>query len=95
MRTPASYRSWLNLVSHEYFHAFNVKRLRPVGLGPWDFTKPVVTRGLWIAEGFTNYYGKLSQERAGVWTSEQLLNSYSRTITGVENAPGTKLMSAV
>jgi predicted metalloprotease with PDZ domain len=85
----------LDAAAHEFFHVWNVKRLRPVGLGPWDFTRPVVTRGLWIAEGFTNYYGKLSQERAGVWTSEQLLNSYSRTITGVENAPGTKLMSAV
>jgi predicted metalloprotease with PDZ domain len=87
--------SALDAAAHEFFHVWNVKRLRPVGLGPWDFTRPVVTRGLWIAEGFTNYYGKLSEERAGVWTSEQLLNSYSRTITGVENAPGTKLMSAV
>ncbi|HZT59576.1 MAG TPA: hypothetical protein VFA21_13280 [Pyrinomonadaceae bacterium] len=87
--------SALDGAAHEFFHVWNVKRLRPVGLGPWDFTRPVVTRGLWIAEGFTNYYGKLSQERAGVWTSEQLLDSYSRTITGVENAPGSKLMSAV
>jgi len=81
--------------AHEFFHVWNVKRLRPVGLGPWDFTKPVITRGLWIAEGFTNYYGKLSQERAGLWTSERLLDSYARNITGTENAPGTRLMSAV
>ncbi len=59
--------------AHEFFHVWNVKRLRPVGLGPWDFTRPVVTRGLWIAEGFTNYFGKLAQRRAGLWDDEQLL----------------------
>ncbi|HST51851.1 MAG TPA: PDZ domain-containing protein [Pyrinomonadaceae bacterium] len=87
--------SALDGAAHEFFHVWNVKRLRPVGLGPWDFTKPVVTRGLWIAEGFTNYYGKLSLERAGLWTQERLLDSYARNITGTENAPGTRLMSAV
>jgi predicted metalloprotease with PDZ domain len=87
--------SALDAAAHEFFHNWNVKRLRPAGLGPWDFTKPVVTKGLWIAEGFTNYYGKLSQRRAGVWTDEQLLNSYASAIGGIENAPGSKLMSAV
>jgi predicted metalloprotease with PDZ domain len=81
--------------AHEFFHVWNVKRLRPAGLGPWDFTRPVVTRGLWIAEGFTNYYGKLSQRRAGVWDDGQLFQSYSRAIGGIENAPGSKLTSAV
>ena len=68
---------------------------RPAGLGPWDFTRPVVTRGLWIAEGFTNYYGKLSQRRAGLWDDAQLFQSYSRAIGGIENAPGSRLTSAV
>ena len=81
--------------SHEFFHVWNVKRLRPVGLGPWDFTRPVVTKGLWIAEGFTNYYGKLNMRRAGLWTDEQLLRSYAAAIGGIENAPGNKLTSAV
>jgi predicted metalloprotease with PDZ domain len=81
--------------AHEFFHVWNVKRLRPVGLGPWDFTRPVVTRGLWIAEGFTNYFGKLSQRRAGVWDDEQLLKSYAGAVGGIENAPGGKLTSAV
>jgi predicted metalloprotease with PDZ domain len=81
--------------AHEFFHVWNVKRMRPAGLGPWDFTRPVVTRGLWIAEGFTNYYGKLSQRRAGLWDDEQLLDSYASTIGGVENSPGSKLTSAV
>ncbi|HEX7315470.1 MAG TPA: hypothetical protein VF297_16230 [Pyrinomonadaceae bacterium] len=81
--------------AHEFFHVWNVKRLRPAGLGPWDFTRPVVTRGLWIAEGFTNYYGKLAQRRAGLWDDEQLLHAYAGAIGGIENQPGVKLTSAV
>jgi predicted metalloprotease with PDZ domain len=81
--------------AHEFFHVWNVKRLRPAGLGPWDFTRPVVTRGLWIAEGFTNYYGKLSQRRAGLWDDEHLLRAYAGAIGGIENQPGVKLTSAV
>jgi predicted metalloprotease with PDZ domain len=81
--------------AHEFFHVWNVKRLRPAGLGPWDFTRPVVTRGLWIAEGFTNYYGKLSQRRAGLWDDEQLLRAYAGAIGGIENQPGVRLTSAV
>jgi predicted metalloprotease with PDZ domain len=74
---------------------WNVKRLRPVGLGPWDFTKPVNTRGLFIAEGFTNYYGDMMLQRAGLWTEKQLLANYDGTLNFVENLPGTKLLSAV
>ena len=81
--------------AHEFYHVWNVKRLRPVGLGPWDFTRPVVTRGLWIAEGFTNYYGKLAQRRAGLWDDEQLLRAYAGAIGGIENQPGVRLTSPV
>lgn len=81
--------------SHEFYHVWNVKRLRPEGLGPWDFTRAVVTRGLWIAEGFTNYYGKLAQRRAGLWDDEQLLRAYAGAIGGIENQPGVRLTSAV
>ncbi|HEX3557983.1 MAG TPA: hypothetical protein VHU19_02190 [Pyrinomonadaceae bacterium] len=87
--------SALGAAAHEFFHNWNVKRLRPVGLGPWDFTRPVVTRGLWIAEGFTNYYGKLSLRRAGIWSDQDLFKSYAATIGGIETAPGSKLTSAV
>jgi len=81
--------------AHEFFHVWNVKRLRPAGLGPWDFTRPLVTEGLWIAEGFTNYYGKLSQRRAGLWDDEQLFNSYANAISGIENSQGSRRTSAV
>jgi predicted metalloprotease with PDZ domain len=85
----------VSTAAHEFFHVWNVKRLRPAGLGPWDFTHPVVTRGLWIAEGFTNYYGKLSQRRAGIWDDAQLFRAYSNAVGGIENQPGVKLTSAV
>jgi predicted metalloprotease with PDZ domain len=88
------YNGAIGTAAHEFFHVWNVKRLRPVGLGPWDFTQPVSTRGLFIAEGFTNYYGKMMMHRSGIQTDKQLLESYSRTITGIENSPGSKLLSA-
>ena len=81
-------------ISHEFFHVWNVKRLRPLELGPWDFTRPANTRGLWIAEGITNYYGHLMQRRAGLWDDAKLLETLAGQITEVENSPGSKLMSA-
>lgn len=87
--------SAIGTAAHEFFHNWNVKRLRPVGLGPWDFTRPVVTQGLWIAEGFTNYYGKLSLRRAGIWNDADLFKSYAGAIGGIESSPGSRLTSAV
>jgi predicted metalloprotease with PDZ domain len=73
-RTRGSYVWWLELVSHEYFHVWNVKRLRPVELGPFDYENENYTRALWIAEGFTEYYGRLILARAGLVTREEYLN---------------------
>ena len=84
----------LDTVSHEFFHVWNVKRLRPVELGPWNLTRPLSTRALWIAEGITNYYGHLMMRRAGVWDDTAFLRRESRTIQGIEGSPGTSLMSA-
>ncbi|HEY0171403.1 MAG TPA: hypothetical protein VGB98_10305 [Pyrinomonadaceae bacterium] len=92
---PGGLGSAVDTAAHEFYHVWNVKRLRPEGLGPWDFTRPVVTRGLWIAEGFTNYFGKLAQRRAGLWNDEQLFRSYARNIEVVENKSGNRLTSAV
>jgi predicted metalloprotease with PDZ domain len=84
----------LDTAAHEFFHVWNVKRLRPVELGPWDFTRPVNTRSLWIAEGLTNYYGNLMQRRAGLLTDERYYRTLSGAIGFVENAPGNPLISA-
>ena len=88
------YEDALDAIAHEFFHVWNVKRLRPIELGPWDFTRPANTRGLWIAEGITNYYGHLMQRHAGLWTDAKLLSMLSQQITEVENSPGSGLMSA-
>src|SRR5215212_2436586 len=91
---PGIYDSCLSTVSHEFFHVWNVKRLRPAELGPWDFTRPLSTRGLWIAEGFTNYYGHLMLRRAGLYDDKKFLGREAVTIRSIESAPGSRLMSA-
>src|SRR6202165_3181366 len=91
---PEAEAETIDAIAHEFFHVWNVKRLRPIELGPWDFTRPANTRGLWIAEGITNYYGHLMQRRAGLWTDAKLLSTLSRQITEIENSPGSRLMSA-
>jgi len=88
------YEEALDAIAHEFFHVWNVKRLRPIELGPWDFTRPANTRGLWIAEGITNYYGHLMQRRAGLWNDAKLWTTLGQQITEVENSPGSRLMSA-
>jgi predicted metalloprotease with PDZ domain len=89
-----SYQGALGTAAHEFFHVWNVKRLRPVELGPWDFTRPLNTRVLWIAEGFTTYYGNLMLRRAGIRNDAQLFSYLGALIGGIENAPGSRLMSA-
>lgn len=72
-RTRSSYLGWLNLVSHEFFHVWNVKRLRPIELGPFDYENEVQTPSLWIAEGITAYYDRLFVRRAGLCTTAEFL----------------------
>jgi predicted metalloprotease with PDZ domain len=91
---PGVYENALDTVAHEFFHVWNVKRLRPLELGPWDFTRPLATRGLWVAEGFTNYYGHLMSRRAGLWDDKQFLAREAQTVKGIESAAGSRLMSA-
>jgi len=91
---PEQYDGALATAAHEFFHVWNVKRLRPIELGPWDFTRPLSTRGLWIAEGITNYYGHLMMRRASLWNDARLFKTFAEQITEVDNSPGSKLMSA-
>ena len=70
---PAGLPRLARPVSHEFFHAWNVKRLRPVELGPFDYENEVTTRSLWIAEGLTSYYDRLLVRRAGLCTVEEYL----------------------
>ena len=91
-REPGSVR-WLSFVSHEYFHAFNVKRLRPVELGPFDYEHPPSTKSLWIAEGLTTYFGDLILARAGLATPKESLELLSTHIGQLQNARGRLVQS--
>jgi predicted metalloprotease with PDZ domain len=91
--TPAGYHGWLEFVSHEYFHAFNVKRLRPVELGPFDYEQPPRTGALWMAEGFTSYYGNLALPRAGIGDAAAYLASLSSAIRDLQREPGRRLQT--
>jgi predicted metalloprotease with PDZ domain len=88
------YEDTLRTAAHEFFHAWNVKRLRPSELGPWDWTKPAATKSLWIAEGFTNYYGYMMMRRANLKNDAETIQNTARTISDIENSPGAGLMSA-
>ncbi len=82
------YRGQLGVTVHEFFHAFNVKRMRPRPLGPFDYSREVHTPSLWISEGFTNYYEGLAILRTGLETPADYFDSLSQLITGFENLPG-------
>ena len=87
-RERRGYVDWLSLVSHEFFHVWNVKRLRPVELGPFAYDRENYTRALWVAEGLTSYYGGLMAARAGVITGEEYLNELSNMIVELQSTPG-------
>ena len=93
MASPERYRSWLSFASHEYFHAFNVKRLRPVELGPFDYEDPPRTPSLWLSEGCTSYFGDLFVARAGLMSTEEYLASLSSAIRRLQDSPGRLLQS--
>jgi predicted metalloprotease with PDZ domain len=80
--------------AHEFFHAWNVKRLRPAALGPFDYTRENYTPSLWFAEGITSYYSYVAQLRAGLWTEQDFLKRLSGEIAQLETEPGRGLMSA-
>lgn len=87
-RTRRAYVNWLNLVGHEYFHNWNVKRLRPVELGPFNYETETYTKSLWVAEGFTDYYGALLVRRAGLQTTAEYFDELSNAIEQVQMRPG-------
>ncbi|GAB1576505.1 M61 family metallopeptidase [Bordetella petrii] len=87
------YRGFLGLVSHEYFHTWNVKRIKPAAFVPYDLQQPDLTRLLWVFEGFTSYYDDLMLLRSGVIGQVDYLRLLGKTITGVARAPGRRKQS--
>ncbi len=87
-RSHRAYMGWLGLVAHEHFHAWNIKRLRPVELGPFDYEHENYVKMLWVAEGFTDYYADVLPRRAGLSTREEFLDGLSDQIEAVQTTPG-------
>ncbi|MHB8567807.1 MAG: M61 family metallopeptidase [Nitrososphaerales archaeon] len=88
------YRQLLTLFSHEFFHAWNVKRMRPAGLGPFNYSSETYTRSLWIAEGITSYYDDLIVRRAGLFSPAEYLDSFVQNVNLMSSLPGSKWESA-
>ncbi len=85
----------LGTVAHEFFHAWNVKRIRPAGLEPFDYDRVNFSDALWIAEGFTQYYGPLLEARAGVTQANQFIRGLGGTVNALTNAPGRKYFGPI
>ncbi|HST51167.1 MAG TPA: PDZ domain-containing protein [Pyrinomonadaceae bacterium] len=92
--TEADWRGFYGLVAHEFFHLWNVKRIRPDALGPFDYTQENYTRLLWVAEGFTDYYSNIFVRRAGLMTDRQYLDDVARAFQNVQSTPGRLEQSA-
>ncbi len=93
-RPGSSYRESLRLFAHELFHAWNVKRIRPGALGPFDYTKEVYTRDLWAMEGITSYYEGLLPVRAGLTEAEHLFEELGKRLKAHRETPGARVQSA-
>jgi len=90
-KNEIQYGNFLGLVSHEYFHLWNVKRIRPIELGPFDYDNENYTTMLWISEGFTSYYDDYICQRAGLISSDRFLDLMVSNINSIENMPGNKV----
>ncbi len=82
-----------HFLAHEYFHHYNVKRIRPIELGPFDYDHGSKTRLLWLSEGFTVYYEYLAVRRAGFTTQEDILQALQKNMHAYESKPGHLLQS--
>jgi predicted metalloprotease with PDZ domain len=87
----SNYNDFLSLVAHEYFHLWNVKRIRPIELGPFNYDEENYTSLLWVMEGFTSYYDELLMVRAGYYSKEDYLRKLQSTINYVEGTPGSRV----
>ena len=89
----SNYINFLNLVAHEYFHLWNVKRFRPIELGPFNYDQENYTTLLWVMEGFTSYYDELIMRRIGLVSPEEFVSKIQNTINYVEGSTGSRVQS--
>jgi predicted metalloprotease with PDZ domain len=89
-----AYEESLGLVAHEFFHLWNVKRLRPAALTPYDYAREQYTRLLWWFEGVTSYYDGLALVRAGITDPRRYLRTLGQSLTTLSRTPGAAKLSA-
>jgi predicted metalloprotease with PDZ domain len=82
------------VIAHEFFHLWNVKRIRPEILGPFDYSRPQHTRNLYVSEGMTSYYAALALVRSGVWDRQTFYNDLATNIQELQTQPGHLVTSA-
>ncbi len=92
-RSATSYQRWLTLASHEFFHTWNIRRLRPKALVKYDYESEVYTPSLWIAEGVTSYYEKLLLVRAGLMTQRTFVSGLGDSINRLQRTDGRLVQS--
>jgi len=92
--SESGYQGILGLLAHEYFHLWNVKRIRPKSLGPFDYENENYTHNLWLSEGMTSYYSGVILQRMGKISNQSYVNRIAAEISSVENTPGSHLESA-
>lgn len=92
-RPREKYENFLELVAHEFFHLWNVKRIHPDMLGPFDYEREVYTTLLWVMEGFTSYYDTLVPCRAKLWSPEKYFKKMADRIQKFEEKPGRRRQS--
>ena len=93
MEHREKYLLWLELVAHEYFHTWNVKRIRPEGLGPFDYLKENYTRMHWLTEGLTSFMDGLFVLRSGLMSLTEYLEKLTRELNALDATPGRKFHS--
>ena len=88
-----NYKRFMFVVAHEFFHLWNVKRIRPAILGPFDYSHEQNTRNLYVSEGMTSYWAAIGLKRSGVWSLKDFYDDLTREITTLQSLPGRKITS--
>jgi predicted metalloprotease with PDZ domain len=88
-----NYSRFIFVAAHEFFHLWNVKRIRPAILGPFDYTKEQNTRNLYVSEGMTSYWAAVGMRRSGFWSREDYFGEVAKQIEQLQSDPGRKMMS--
>ena len=91
--TRQIYSRLLFVAAHEFFHLWNVKRIRPAILGPFDYTREQNTRNLYVSEGMTSYWAAIGMKRSGLWSRQEYFDNLTTQINTLQSAPGRKIMS--